>query len=111
MIEKLLDYIGCLLNSILFRGFGDPTASDGDNTVTGGAWAIITRCPQPCVLMLANTGANAIEIGANEQGKAGYSIPTTQAIVIDNFKGTLYARSTAGASTLNWCKLSQNVSE
>lgn len=108
-------YISCLVeqlkDALQFDGFGDELSSSGDSKATVAAWAFVCdSLSVPATLWLANTGAQTIEIACNDKSTAGHPITANTWRVIDRFKGRLYARSTAGASTLSWYLMPLNMS-
>jgi hypothetical protein len=110
-IAEFLNYIACLLRNSSRDGYGDGTKSKGESTVTGTDYTeVCVNADFPCVLMLRVTGAQEVEIACSSQG-VGFPLPEDTPFVLDKFKGRLYARSTAGASSLAWYIIAKNVTD
>lgn len=108
---KPMEYIACLLRSMLGFGFGDEANSRGGSWATTTSWVLVDQSlNEACVLWLRVTGANEVEISHDGQG-TGFPLPVDVPVIMDRFKGRLYARSNAGASTLYWYISARNVSD
>jgi hypothetical protein len=102
----------CLLTENAKGGYGDSQTSDGDDIITGATFSkAFTTSGKSAIVILRNTGANEIEFSPNEHCKIGARLASGSSIIIDRFKGTLFVRSTVGASTLNWHKLTYNETD
>ena len=113
-MKEWFDYIGCLIGKIIDFGYGDPSKSQGGSTVTGAAWVEVCSFKDgSSLLLLRVTGANEVEISDFDCGPSGngFPLPKDTPVALDKKKGRLYARSTAGASTLAWYVSARNVTD
>lgn len=113
-LVEWLTYLGCLFSKLIEFGYGDPAKSQGGSTATGAAWQLICSYKDNSILlMLRVTGANEIEIADNDPGPSGvgFPLPKDTPVALDRKKGVLYARSTAGASTLAWYISARNMTD
>ena len=108
-MQKIFDWIMCTLAAIHETGYGDADKSNGGDFPTNAKFQpFLGTSGLPAVVFLRNMGANEVEIAANDTSAAGIRLsPVVGATPggsasIDKFKGSLWARSTAGASTVNW---------
>lgn len=110
-MEAVLRWIGCLIENLLDSGFGDPSSANGDDAPTDANFQAICTAGRPCILYLYVSGAAEVEFTSNKTSKIGARLPAGKAVVLDRFKGTLYARSVSGASVLNWHIFPRNTTD
>lgn len=111
--KEIAEAVICYLKNIFFwfkdEGYGDPDNSTGNDTPTGAVYTLVCNSGSTsCVLILNNAGGFEIEIACNQNSPAGFRIPVNSFRIIDKFRGLVYARSTGGASILNWYILAKN---
>ncbi len=110
-ITALLEWIGCLLEETRDLGFGDPAKSAGNTVATGANYVLVcSNADKPGILYLRNGGAAIVEFACSDQGP-GFGLQPSDAVVVDRFKGRIYARSSGGASSLQWYIMARNVSD
>lgn len=114
-MDAILEWLECLSKQLFGDGFGDPDKSQAGSQATGAAWVeVLNHVSNPCCLWLRVTGANEVEVTTQKNpgpGDVGFPLPVSTPVANDRFKGRLYARSSAGASTLAWWIEARNVTD
>lgn len=111
--QKIAEAVVCFLKNIFYwlkdEGYGDPDNSTGNDTATGADFTLVCNSGSTsCVLILQNNGGFEIEVACNTTSPRGFRIPVNSFRIVDKARGVIYARSTGGASSLNWYILAKN---
>lgn len=110
--QQQLDKIACLLERQLSAGYGDPDNSESGSKDTTANWQLLfSSTDLPCQVQLLVTGANPVSYGPNDNNAyLGFPLPINTPLIFE-FRGKLWVRSTAGASTIQWQKMGRNVTD
>lgn len=100
--------ICCAIAELVNQSFGDPSDSRGDTTTVGTSYIPLFSVSRPTLVTMRNTGAVDLQVGANPDS-IGQVISAGDVLVLDRFKGSMYARATAGTGTVNWYIWVQNT--
>lgn len=106
------DRLECALKEQLDSGFGDPdAAAHGDVPLVSSRWDSVLSAVKPSTVILVNVSSTAeIQWTANESSSQnalaiGGRIAAGQPLTLDNFRGRIYCRTSAGAGTVNFSLL------